>query len=122
MRKFAILFLGIMLVATWANAVFPAGALSSKGTPQVDKKVVPYLPVAQGQLDCSGAIEISLDNVYTGDNTGLISNVAGYGCGYWYEPGGEVVYHLFLASPAMFEATIEGSYCDLDLAVLEPVR
>ena len=119
MRKCAILFLGMLLVATWVNAGIPAGALSSKGTPSVDKKATQYVPTAQGLLDCSGAVEITLNNTYTGDNTGLISNVSGYGCGYWYEPGGEVVYHLFLASPTMFEATVEGSYCDLDLAVLD---
>jgi hypothetical protein len=73
----------------------------------------------KGLLDCSGAIEISLDNSYSGDNTGLPDNVSTYGCSSWSETGGEVVYHLYLAEPTMFAASITPSGCDLDLAVLD---
>jgi len=116
-RTLAILFLGVFLAASTADAGIPAGALVSTGKSPVGK--VTIIPTATaGLLDCSGATEISLNNTYYGDNSGLLSNVSGYGCGYWYEPGGEVVFHLFLAEPAMWEASVEGSGCDLDLAVL----
>lgn len=117
MRAFAILFLGVFLTASAADAGIPAGALVSTGKSPANKVAVAPAGTA-GLLDCSAATEIALNNTYYGDNTGLLSNVAGYGCGYWYEPGGEVVYHLFLAAPAMFEASVEGTTCDLDLAVL----
>lgn len=117
MRAFAIVILGMLLAASWAAAGVPAGALSPTGKLTVHKETVSS--AMAGMLDCSGAIEISLNNTYTGDNTGLPSNVAQYSCNPWYEPGGEVVFHIFLTSPTMFEATVEGSYCDLDLAVLD---
>jgi hypothetical protein len=117
MKLFAMTLLMILLTASWAAAGIPSGALSATGKTPVGK--VTIVPAqAAGTLDCSGAIEISLNNTYSGDNWGLPSNVAQYGCNPWYEPGGEVVYHLFLAEPAMWEAGVEGSTCDLDLAVL----
>ncbi|HPF70540.1 MAG TPA: hypothetical protein PLQ13_07735 [Candidatus Krumholzibacteria bacterium] len=73
----------------------------------------------KGLLDCSGAIEIALDNVYVGTNVGAPNNVSTYGCSTWNESGGEVVYHLYLAAPAMFTADIAGNGCDLDMAVLD---
>ena len=116
MRVFAIAILAAALTAGWAAARIPTGAFSPLGqTPK--KQITAYAP--SGLLDCSGAIEIALNNSYAGDNTGLISNVSGYSCGYWYEPGGEVVFHIFLASPTMFTASVEGSGCDVDLAVLD---
>ncbi len=117
MRTFVIAILATALTAGWAAAGIPAGALSPIGNTATHKETVAYSPA--GLLDCSGAIEIALDNTYTGDNTGLVGNVAGYSCGYWYEPGGEVVFHIFLAEPTMFTATVEGSSCDVDLAVLD---
>jgi hypothetical protein len=116
MRVVAILVLAVALAAGSALAGITAGALSTPDTP-VDRAV--YAPTGTAALDCSGAIEVTLDNVYYGDNTGLPSNVDSYSCGYWYEPGGEVVYHLYLAEPAMWTATVQGDYCDLDLAVLD---
>jgi hypothetical protein len=70
-------------------------------------------------LDCSGAVEISLDNVYNGTNVGAPNNVSAYACSPWNESGGEVVFHLYLAQPGMYEAFIETGGCDLDLAVLD---
>jgi hypothetical protein len=116
MRAVAIVVLGVALAAGSALAGIPAGALSTSDAP-VDK--VGLAPTRTAALDCSGAVEVSLDGVYYGDNTGMPNNVDTYSCGYWWEPGGEVVYHLYLAEPAMWTATIEGSYCDLDLAVLD---
>lgn len=72
-----------------------------------------------GNLDCSGAVEVALDNIYFGDNTGQPNNVTSYSCSFWDESGGEVVYHLFLAEPTMFSASITPNGCDLDLAVLD---
>jgi hypothetical protein len=118
MRLSVIVILGILLTAGSAVAHIPAGSLISVG-PVPEGKMAVQSAQALGLLDCTGATEITLDNTYYGDNTGLLSNVAGYGCGYWYEPGGEVVYHLFLAEPAMFQATVEGDWCDVDLAVLD---
>lgn len=116
MRVVAILVVVIAVAAGSALAGIPVGALSTTDAP-VNKVVL--APTRTAALDCSGAIEITLDGVYYGDNTGLLSNVDQYGCNPWYEPGGEVVYHLYLAEPAMWTATIEGDYCDLDLAVLD---
>ncbi len=73
----------------------------------------------RGMLDCSNAIEVTLDNVYYGDNTGLPDNVSTYGCSTWGETGGEVVYHLHLDTPTMFEVVLTTADCDLDLAVLD---
>jgi hypothetical protein len=117
MRVLATAVLLLFVASGWAAAGIPAGALVSTGKTPTNKVTVAPAQAA-GSLDCSGAIEISLNNTYYGDNSGLLSNVSGYGCGYWYEPGGEVVYHLYLAAPAMWEASVEGSTCDLDLAVL----
>ena len=116
MKIFAIVVLGILLAAGSATASVSKKALSPMEKLPAGKETVSL--TTAGMLDCSGAIEVTLDNVYTGDNTGLISNVAGYSCNPWYEPGGEVVFHLFLASPAMFSANVQGDYCDVDLAVL----
>jgi len=69
------------------------------------------------QLDCSAVTEVELDGVYAGDNTGLPNNVTTYGCSDWEESGGEVVYHLYLATPRLFNVRLE-SVCDLDLAIL----
>jgi hypothetical protein len=73
----------------------------------------------KAMLDCSGQIEVALNNTYSGDNTSAPNNVTTYGCSGWNESGGEVVYHLFLASPSMWHADLTPSGCDLDLAVLD---
>ena len=116
MKFTALAVLGILLLANSAHAEISKNALSPLGNVPVGKTLMPA--GAAGLLDCSGATEITLNNVYYGDNSGLISNVPGYDCNPWYEPGGEVVFHLYLDEPAMFEATIEGQGCDLDLAIL----
>jgi hypothetical protein len=116
MRIIAIAVLSVLLAAGFATAGV------SKKAPATMEKVAPAKQTvsltAAGLLDCTGAVEVTLDNVYTGDNTGLLSNVAGYPCNPWYEPGGEVVFHLFLAVPTMFTAAVQGDYCDVDLAIL----
>ncbi|MBE0567888.1 MAG: hypothetical protein IH621_18180 [Krumholzibacteria bacterium] len=115
MRNTIVAIIALALVAGAASAG-PDGILSSTSKiPVVKESGEPN----KGLLDCSGAIEISLDNVYYGDNTGMPNNVTTYGCSTWNESGGEVVYHLYLAEPAMFEAYITPSGCDLDLAVLD---
>lgn len=106
-----------VVFAATAQAGVPAGALSPLG--KAPRELTGHARAKAGMLDCSGAVEIALDNTYFGDNTGLLSNVNQYGCNPWYEPGGEVVFHLYLAEPAMWEATIAGDGCDLDLAVLD---
>jgi hypothetical protein len=116
MRLVAIVVLAVALVAGSALARIPAGAVTSPDAP-VDRVVL--APTGTAALDCSGAVDVALDNVYYGDNTGMPNNVDSYSCGYWWEPGGEVVFHLYLAEPAMWTATVEGDYCDLDLAVLD---
>ncbi|MCB1183178.1 hypothetical protein KDM41_07080 [bacterium] len=105
-----------ILVAGSVLAAAPAPMSStSKITPVKDEG-----PAGdKGLLDCSGAISIALDNVYYGDNTGAPNNVTTYGCSTWNESGGEVVYHLYLAAPAMFQASIAADAGDLDLAVLD---
>ncbi len=72
---------------------------------------------ALAELDCSGQIEVQLGGTYAGDNTGLPNNVTYYGCSDWEESGGEVVYHLYLEQPRLFEVVLT-SACDLDLAIL----
>ncbi len=116
MRLMAIAVLGVMLLAVSANAEISKSSVKMIGSAPSGKTLMPA--GAAGMLDCSGATEVTLNNVYYGDNTGLISMVPGYDCNPWYEPGGEVVFHMFLNEPAMFEATIEGQGCDLDLAIL----
>lgn len=115
MKTIAIITSLTMLLAVGAMAASPDDFSS-------DKKIAPVkdtIMFEKGLLDCSGAIPIALDNVYTGDNTGIPSMVDAYSCSSWAETGGEVIYSLFLAEPAMFEASIAGSGCDLDLAVLD---
>ena len=116
MRVVAIAVLAVGLAAGSVLAGIPAGVFS---TPDAPVQKFAFAPTRTATLDCSGAIEVTLDGVYYGDNTGLPNNVDGYSCNPWWEPGGEVVYHLYLAEPAMWTATIEGSSCDLDLAVLD---
>jgi hypothetical protein len=73
----------------------------------------------RGSLDCSGAVEVQLNQLYTGDNTGLPNNVGTYGCSSWHEPGGEYVFHLQLGYPAVLNAYITSNACDQDLILLE---
>ncbi len=117
MRKLIVMIIAVSLVATAAIAGLPEGALRSTA------KIPPVKDAGAGTkigaLDCSGAIEVTLDNSYIGDNTGAANNVAAYGCSTWNESGGEVVYHLFLSEPTMWEVTLTGDGCDLDLAVLD---
>lgn len=72
---------------------------------------------AAAQLDCSGQTEVQLGGVYDGDTASRLNNVTSYGCSDWTESGGEAVFHLFLASPRLFEVSLT-SECDLDLAIL----
>ncbi|MGD9546423.1 MAG: hypothetical protein AB7V45_02640 [Candidatus Krumholzibacteriia bacterium] len=116
-KKLIILAL-VSLVAAGALAGVPDGALQSTSKFPVMKDDV-GISSATGLLDCSGAVEIALDNVYYGTNVGAPNNVDYYSCSTWLESGGEVVYHLFLAEPAMWEASVVGNGCDLDLAVLD---
>jgi len=117
MKKLILLIVAIGLVATAATAgVSPDDFRSaSKIVPVKDTLTTNKL----GTLDCSGAIEVSLDNVYVGTNVGATNNVSTYGCSVWDESGGEVVYHIFFAAPTMFTANISGDGCDLDMAVLD---
>lgn len=115
MKISIVAIIAIALVAGTAGAE-PDGILSSTSKiPVVKQSGQPD----KGLLDCSGAVEIALDNVYYGDNTGLPNNVSTYGCSTWDESAGEYVFHLYLAEPAMFEAYITPDGCDLDLAVLD---
>jgi len=117
MKKLIVLTIALGLVAGAAFAGVPDGALRTiNKIPPVKNSAVDG---KVGLLDCSGAIEIALDNTYTGDSTGAPNNVTTYGCSSWDESGGEVVYHLFLAEAAMWEATLTASGCDLDLVVLD---
>ena len=116
MRSFAIAVLAVLVSAGIAAAGVTKKAPAPMEPTTPAKQTISL--TATGLLDCTGAVEVTLDNVYTGDNTGLLSNVAGYPCNPWYEPGGEVVFHLFLAEPTMFTASVQGDFCDVDLAVL----
>ncbi len=115
MKKMIIVLIALSLVAGTAFAADGGPFRSIAKQPPTKQAGTPD----KGTLDCSGAIEITLDNIYYGDNTGLPDNVSMYGCSTWDESGGEVVYHLYLDTPAMFEGTLTGSGCDLDLAVLD---
>ncbi len=117
MKKMLVIAIAISLVASaaWAGVSPDAFNSTSKITPIKDSAAGTKL----GLLDCSSAIEISLDVVYSGDNTGAANNISAYGCSTWDESGGEVIYHLFLSEPTMFEGTLTPSGCDLDLAVLD---
>jgi len=100
-----------------ASSVYASANLSS-----LDKTVKPAGPGGPNQvtaLDCSGAVEAALNNSYNGTNVGAPNNVTYYDCSYWTESGGEVVYHVYLATPTMWTATLTPSGCDLDLAVLD---
>jgi len=75
-----------------------------------------------GFLNCAGAVEMTIDNIYAGDNLDTLlvpNNVTTYGCSTWNESGGEVVYHIFFATPTMWVATLTPTGGDLDLAVLD---
>ena len=116
MKKMIVATIAICLVAGAAFAAVPDGALSSANKLPIDKPGGG--DPSKGLLDCSGAIEIMLDTEYSGDNTGLVSVVDAYGCSTWPETAGEVIFHLYLPEPAMFEGGIT-SVCDLDMAVLD---
>ena len=74
----------------------------------------------KGLLDCSGAIPVTLDQVYVGTTVGAPSNVDFYSCSFFNESGPEVVYVLELAVPTMFSVNlIPEAGVDLDLAVLD---
>jgi hypothetical protein len=77
----------------------------------------PVVPI--GDLDCSGAIEVTLDDCYPGSNVGAPRNVDRYACRDWDESGGEVVFHLRLDEPTRWEALLTAETCDLDLAILD---
>jgi len=76
-------------------------------------------PPGRGELDCSGAVEIGLGDCLLGSNVGAPNNVSLYGCSSWDESGGEVVFHLYLAPPTLWEATLTPIDCDLDLVALD---
>ncbi len=116
MKKMLVAIIAICLVAGAAFAAVPDGALSSANKLPVDKPGGG--DPSKGLLNCSGAIEIMLDTEYSGNNTGMPNNVSTYGCSTWNESGGEVIFHLYLAEPTMFEGGIT-SVCDLDMAVLD---
>jgi hypothetical protein len=99
-----------------ASSAFAADLLSSmdKGTKAGE---LPKAITTTAALDCSGAVSVSLNNTYNGDNTNAPNNVTTYGCSTWNESGGEVVYHLYLPTAKMWTASVT-STCDLDLAVL----
>jgi hypothetical protein len=117
MKKMLVIAIAISLVASAALAGVTPDAFNSTS------KITPIKASASGGklglLDCSSAIEITMDVVYSGDNTGAANNISAYGCSTWDESGGEVIYHLFLSEPTMFVGTLTGSGCDLDLAVLD---
>lgn len=75
--------------------------------------------VPRGSLDCTDAVEVTLDDCYPGSNVGAPENVDRYGCRDWDESGGEVVFHLFLDEPTRWEALLTAETCDLDLAILD---
>jgi hypothetical protein len=108
-------FSAIVLMVALAGA---AAAADLSSTTKIQPVKAPATEMNKGLLDCSGAIEITLDNVYAGDTTGAANNVSTYGCSTWNEGGGEAVFHLYLATPAMWEASVTASV-DLDLAVLD---
>jgi hypothetical protein len=106
----------VVLTIALAGAALAAD-LSS--TTKIQPVKAPAVEMNKGLLDCSGATEIMLDTVYAGTNVGAVNNVSTYGCSTWNEGGGEVVFHLYLAEPTMWEATLTPNGCDLDLAVLD---
>ncbi len=74
----------------------------------------------KGLLDCSGAIPVTLDQVYAGTTVGAASNVDFYACSSFNESGPEVVYVLQLPVAANFSVNlIPEAGVDLDLAVLD---
>ena len=85
MRVVAIAVLAVGLAAGSVLAGIPAGVFS---TPDAPVQKFAFAPTRTATLDCSGAIEVTLDGVYYGDNTGLPNNVDGYSCNPWWEPGG----------------------------------
>ncbi len=98
-----------------------AGMATASTLVSLDGKTVkPGGPIEpnKGLLDCSGAVEIALNNTYAGDTTGLPNNVSTYGCSSWVESGGEYVFHLYLPTPKKWTASVTAS-CDLDIAVLD---
>jgi hypothetical protein len=118
MKKMLVIAIAISLVASAAWAGVTPDAFSS------GSKIIPIKDSASGTkiglLDCAGATEISLDVLYSGDNTGAANNVSTYGCSTWNEAGGEVIFHIFLATPTMWTGTISNMVGgDLDLAVLD---
>jgi hypothetical protein len=118
MRRRMLALVALAVLAAAAGAA-RGGALAPLGKENPRKAGGLAPGVTRGALDCSGAVEVVLDVVYHDTNAGRPDNVTYYGCSAWEESGGEVVYHLTLAEPTMFRATLEPYGCDLDLAVLD---
>lgn len=116
MKKLLVITMAICLTASVAFAVSPDALRDGDKTPSVKGSGDSG---EKGLLDCTGATEIVLDTVYSSSNVGAPNNVESYICGFGNETGGEVVFHLFLAEPTMWETTMVTNGCDLDLAVLD---
>lgn len=113
----------LSLLAVLCILLAVAHPIAADTKPGMRMQKAPSPPIAMkataGALDCSGAIEIVPNNTYYGSNVGAPNNVEAYDCvPYYWESGGEVVYHLFLEEPTIIEVSISAIDCDLDLAVL----
>jgi hypothetical protein len=117
MRRMLTLLVAISIIALAGSALAAGPLRSVEKVPPV--KMSGTAGESRGLLDCSMATEVTMGVLYNGTNVGAPNNVDYYSCSSWLESGGEVVYHLYLAEPTMWEATLTPSGCDLDLAVLD---
>jgi hypothetical protein len=120
----------VFLTAVWSVA---AGAFS------LDGEAAPSRSVAAretgGDPGCAGAEQVTVtadvDLVLTGDTSGGVSDVEGYGCEPWRETGPEAVYllqveeptnlYVSLASPAELDVFLL-SECDADACLAAHIR
>jgi hypothetical protein len=111
-----------VVVAVILAVVVASGAAQAKWK-EVRKPIKPTAEILdRGDLDCSGAIPISVGQTVQGTNVGAPSNVDGYPvCISWPETGGEVVYELTVDEPCSdigISLWYRPDLCDLDWFLL----
>lgn len=104
-----------------AGAAAPAAAFTLVSGSATDKPEVPGLAAPRVVLDCfppdSLTVRTDTDTTLAGDTSGGTSQVAGYPCRAWAEPGPEVVFRLDVATALQLTVVLRADV-DLDLFLL----
>ncbi len=109
----------IVLLTILVATVTTAGVLTSDTKDRtLDRPMV--RSDSKGLLDCSGMISANLGFSYTMSNGVGTSNVSSWGDCWTYDMSGpEVVFHLSLPTPVLWQVTLTQDVADVDLLILE---